>query len=166
MSVPRIGQVLPHRSPLRAMAGHEPSPVGDVEKPLSDTCGASDVADGASSSGSASRHNPAHLLSLWEGHKTTADLQAVIDTQRREAAMFRQQEKAKQREIKKAKKSQTKLRAKTAKLSTQDLLRELEFRADHKAAVARAAASAATEGSTTSGAAKKGHWDMPRRGLV
>ena len=148
------------------MAGHEPSPVGDLEKPQSDTCGASDVADGASSSGSASRHNPTHLLSRWEEHTTTADLQAVIDTQRREAAMFRQQEKAKQRERPNAKNSQTKIRAQTAKQSTQDLLRELAFRADHKAAVARAAASAATEGSTTSGAAKKGHWDMPRRGLV
>ena len=122
--------------------------------------------DGASSSGSGHRHDPAHLLSLWEGHQTTADLQAVIDAQRREAHMFRLQEKAKLREVKKAKKAQTKIRGKTAKLSTQDLLRELEFRADHKAAVARAAAAAASAGSSASGPGKKGQWDMPRRGLV
>ena len=80
--------------------------------------------------------------------------------------MFRLQEKAKLREVKKAKKAQTKIRGKTAKLSTQDLLRELEFRADHKAAVARAAAAAASAGSSASGPGKKGQWDMPRRGPV
>ena len=122
--------------------------------------------DGASSSGSGPRHDPAHLLSLWEGHQTTADLQAVIDAQRREAHMFRLQERAVLREVRKQKKAQTKIRGKTAKLSTQDLLRELEFRADHKAAVAMAAAAEARSGSSASGSSKKAPKVSVRRGLV
>ena len=148
------------------MAGSEPSAVGHMDRALSDSCGASDVPDSASSSGSGLRHDPAHLLSLWEGHQTTADLQAVIDGQRREAHMFTMQKRAVLREVRKTKKAQTKIRGKTAKLSTRDLLRELEFRADHKAAVAMAAAAEAPSGSSGSGSSKKPQKISVRRGPV
>ena len=64
------------------MAGIEPSPDGQPDKALADACGASDVEGIASSSTGGARHDPAHLLSLWEGHQTIADLQSVIDAQR------------------------------------------------------------------------------------
>ena len=148
------------------MAGSEPSAVGHVDRALSDSCGASDVPDSASSSGSGLRHDPAHLLSLWEGHQTTAHLQAVIGAQRREAHMFNLRKRAVLREVRKTKKAQTKIRGKTAKLSTQDLLRELEFRVDHKAAVAKAAAAEATSGSSSSSSSQKPPKISVRRGQV
>ena len=80
--------------------------------------------------------------------------------------MFTMQKRAVLREVRKTKKAQTKIRGKTAKLSTQDLLRELEFRADHKAAVARAAAAEAQSGSSGSGSSQKPPKISVARGFV
>ena len=80
--------------------------------------------------------------------------------------MFNLRKRAVLREVRKTKKAQTKIRTKTSKLSTQDLLRELEFRADHKAAVAKAAAAEGTSGSSSSSSSQKPPKISVRRGLV
>ena len=70
------------------------------------------------------------------------------------------------REVKKMKKAQSKIMLKTAKLPTQDLLRELEFRASHKEAVARAATAAnGTRSSTSSSSGQRPKVPL-RRGLI
>ena len=148
------------------MADAEVTPDVEIEEPSPDRCAASEVPDDASTAGSRSiRHNPSILLSLWEGHQTASDLQEAIDAQRKEAHKFRLQEKAVLREVKKTKKAQAKIRGKTSKLSTQDLLRELEFRADHKAAVAAAVIADGRSSSSSSGSPVKPPKVSVRRGI-
>ena len=108
---------------------------------------------------------PARLLALWEGHQTAADLQAGIDAQRAEAHKYKLQQRAVMREIKAAKRKQVKIRAKTTKLTTQDLLRELEYRAEHKAAVEALAAEQSTTGSSSSSSSGKPPRVHVRRGI-
>ena len=109
---------------------------------------------------------PGPLLGLWDGHISTKDLQEAVDTQRKEAHKLQVKRKAVLRDVKKQKRLQKVTHSKTSKLSTNDLLRELEFRAEHKAAVQAAAqAEAASSGSDGSvvGRSKKLYM---RRGLV
>ena len=105
------------------------------------------------------------LMTLWEGHRTLEDMQQEIDQQKKQAHELQLRQRAVLREVKKQKKAETRIRNKCTKLSTQALLRELEFRAEHKKAVA---AQAAAEGaSSSSGGSESGlAVKKPRRTLT
>ena len=144
----------------------EPSPSSQPDTASVQPHAASDVEGSASTSTGERTYDPAVLLTLWEGHQTTADLQAIIDASRREAHDLRNKKKTVMREVKKMKKAQSKIRLKTVKLPTQDLLRELEFRASHKEAVARAATGASETRSSTSSSSGQRPKVPLRRGLI